>query len=151
MPSVSDCLICSQESVDHGLSVFEDTQWAAGVLGGYEVPGWVILRVRRHALGLAGLSSGELTTFGRRARDLMESVRETTGAPVAYLMVFGENHPHFHALIVPRTEDVAPDRRAGEVLRLRHEKSDVDAARALVPALRASYLRRARDSDEDTT
>jgi diadenosine tetraphosphate (Ap4A) HIT family hydrolase len=151
MPLVSDCLICSQEPVDRALSVFEDDQWAAGVLAGYEVPGWVILRVRRHALGLAGLSSGELTTFARRARDLVEAVKDVTGAPVAYLMVFGESNPHFHALIAPRAEDVALDRRTGEILRLRHEKSDVETARALVPALRAAYLRRARDLAAGTT
>jgi diadenosine tetraphosphate (Ap4A) HIT family hydrolase len=150
MTLVSDCLICSEESVDRALSVFEDDKWAAGVLAGYEVPGWVILRVRRHALGLAELSSAELTTFARRARDLVEAVRDTTGAPVAYLMAFGESNPHFHALIVPRTEDVAPDRRTGEILRLRHEKTDVEAARALVPALRAAYLRHAHGCVEDT-
>jgi hypothetical protein len=78
---------------------------------------------------------------------LVEAVRDVTGAPVGYLMVFGESNPHFHALIVPRTDDVAPDRRTGDVLKLRHEKSDGEAARALIPAIRVAYLSLIRDPE----
>lgn len=55
------CLICEQEDADDSMTVFcEDAGWAAGVVRGYDVPGWFVLRIRRHAEGLEGLTAGEL-------------------------------------------------------------------------------------------
>lgn len=140
----SACLICDQERATAALTVFQDDLWAAGVVTGYNVPGWIVLRLRRHRVGFQGLSSNDLATFGRRARDVTEALREVTGAPVTYLMIFGENAPHFHALIAPRTDDVAPDRRSGDILKLRHEVLDAAAALTLVPAIRDAYARHSR-------
>ncbi|WP_328903865.1 hypothetical protein OHR86_31460 [Streptomyces sp. NBC_00441] len=64
-----------------------------------------------------------------------------TGAPATYVMVFGENHPHFHALITARDEQVPADRRSGDILRLRNERADSEAAARLVPAVRRAYER----------
>jgi diadenosine tetraphosphate (Ap4A) HIT family hydrolase len=133
------CLICRQESVDPELEVFVDDRWAAGVVEGYEVPGWIVLRSRRHVVGLGGLNAEDLATFGRRARDLSAAIVEAAGVEVTYLMIFGEANPHFHALLVPRAEDTPPDRRTGEILKLRYERADLDQARSLVPGIRAAY------------
>lgn len=121
------------------MSVFSDDIWAAGIVPGYDVPGWFVLRVRRHAQNLEGLTGDELATFGRRARDLTAAVRSVTGAAATYLMVFGEANPHFHALITPRTADVPPERRTGDILKLRHEHADSDQAQLLVPAVKSAY------------
>jgi diadenosine tetraphosphate (Ap4A) HIT family hydrolase len=138
---MTDCLICEQERTDPDRVVFADEAWSAGVIPGYDVPGWIVLRLRRHAEGLGQLTGEELAQFGRRARDVMSAVRTVTGAAATYLMIFGEANPHLHALITPRTAETAEDRRLGDILKLRTERSDPRAARALVPALRAAYLR----------
>jgi diadenosine tetraphosphate (Ap4A) HIT family hydrolase len=110
------------------------------VIAGYDVPGWVVLRLRRHAEGFGQLSADELAQFGRRVRDVMSAVRSVTGAAATYLLIFGEANPHLHALITPRTAGIAEDRRLGDILKLRTEQNDARAARALVPAIKAAYL-----------
>ena len=136
-----DCLICAMEDAEDDVVVARDDLWALENVPGYEVPGWFVLRSRRHALGLPGLTPEELSTFGPRARDAIAAVTEVTGAPATYLMTFGENYRHFHALIPARGEDVPADRRTGDILKLRTERADPDAARRLVPAVREAHRR----------
>lgn len=114
---------------------------ACEVVPGYEVPGWFVLRTRRPAIGLPGLTPEELAAFGPRARDAIAAVTEATGAPATYLMSFGENYRHYHALIAARGDDVPPDRRSGDILKLRTERADPAAAAKLVPAVREAYQR----------
>jgi len=65
--------------------VFRDELWAAEVAPGYEVPGWLFLRVRRHAERLTGLDDAELSAaLGHRARDLVAAVTDATAAPATY-------------------------------------------------------------------
>jgi len=121
--------------------VFRDELWAAEVVPGYEVSGWFILRARRHAERMAGLSDGELSTFAFRARDLISAVTSVTGAPTTYLLMFGENYPHFHVLIAARGDDVEADRRTGDILKLRLERTDLPSSLSLVPLVKAAYER----------
>ncbi len=137
--TASPCLLCDMEDADERVVVFRDDLWAAEVVPGYDVPGWFILRVRRHAERITGLAEEELATFALRARDLVAAVAEVTGAPTTYLLVFGENYPHFHVLVASRGDDVPPDRRADRILMLRLERADSHAAAALVPAVRRAY------------
>lgn len=136
-----DCLICASEDAPQDAVVFRDDLWAAEVVPGYDVPGWVILRARRHAELLTGLDPDELATLGFRARDLVAALAEVTGAPATYVLGFGENYRHFHLLVAARGQDVPPDRRSGDILKLRGERADPAAALRLVPALRAAYAR----------
>ncbi|MFF8415251.1 hypothetical protein [Streptomyces omiyaensis] len=133
------CLMCGLERNEDANVVFRDPLWSGERVPGYDVPGWFVLRVRRHAERITGLDEDELASFGRRARDLAAAVTEATGAPATYLMVFGENHPHFHALVTARGEDVPADRRSGNILRLLAEHADPEAAARLVPAVRRAY------------
>lgn len=135
------CLPCALEDADEDAVVFRDEHWAAEVAPGYEVPGWLLLRVRRHAERLTSLEDVELAALGRRARDLVAAVGEVMGTPVTYLVSFGENHPHFHALVIPRDDTVPPQQRGGAVMSLVAERADPAAALAVVPAVRASYAR----------
>ncbi|MGQ4487438.1 hypothetical protein LRE75_36150 [Streptomyces sp. 372A] len=137
----ADCFMCGLEQSEETSVVFQDPLWSGELVPGYDVPGWFVLRARRHAERITGLDDSELASFGRRARDLVAAVTEATGAPATYLMVFGENHPHFHALITARDEQVPADRRSGDILRLRTERADPDAAARLVPAVRRAYER----------
>ncbi|MFJ4340653.1 hypothetical protein [Streptomyces sp. NPDC088915] len=137
----ADCFMCGLEQNEDANVVFRDSLWSGETVPGYDVPGWFVLRVRRHAERITGLDEDELASFGRRARDLVAAITEATGAPATYLMVFGENHPHFHALVTARGEDVPADRRSGNILRLRAEHADPEAAARLVPAVRRAYER----------
>ncbi|MGW3561252.1 hypothetical protein ACWDNT_28645 [Streptomyces sp. NPDC000963] len=135
----TDCFMCGLEQNEDDHVVFRDSLWSGEMVPGYDVPGWFVLRVRRHAERITGLDEDELASFGRRARDLVAAVTEATGAPATYLMVFGENHPHFHALVTARGEDVPADLRGGNILRLRAEQADPETAARLVPAVRRAY------------
>ena len=136
--SAVDCAICRAESLPDDAVVLRDDRWAAEVLDGYEVPGWVVLRVRRHAERITALDDLELAELGARARDVVAAVSEVMGAPATYLMVFGENYPHFHMLVAARGDDVPPENRGGSIVGLRDSRRDRAAALALVPALRAA-------------
>ncbi|MEV4937655.1 hypothetical protein [Streptomyces zaomyceticus] len=138
----ADCLMCGLEQSEDTDVVFRDALWSGETVPGYDVPGWFVLRVRRHAERITGLDEAEPASFARRARDL---VTEATGAPATYLLVFGENRPHFHALVTARGEDVPADLRNGNILRLRAEHADPEAAARLVPAVRRAYERLAAD------
>jgi len=130
---VSDrkCLICSMEGVEPLARVFRDQHWAGEVAPGYEVPGWFFLRVRRHAEKLTGLNDTEVAGFGRHAHDLVSAVERVTGAPAVYLLSFGENYTHFHALVCARGTDVPPEQRSGALLKLVSDGRDPAAAQAL--------------------
>lgn len=136
-----NCLLCDMEQAPDESAVFRDPLWAAEIVPGFDVPGWFVLRARRHAERMTGLGDAELAAFPYRARDLVAAVTEVTGAPATYFLVFGENYPHFHALIAARGEDVPQDRRTGDILKLRGERGDFAAAVKLVPAVRDAYER----------
>ena len=133
------CAICDAEDVDPERIVFRDDLWAAEVLPGYEVPGWFILRNRRHAEKITGLTEEEIAGFGHRTRDLTAAITEVTGAPTTYLLSFGENYTHFHILMTARTDDWPADRRGADMVKSRTEVTDPSIALALVPAVRAAY------------
>ena len=146
--SVTDparCLICHLDEAPDEAIVFRDEDWACEIAPGFEVPGWYFLRLRRHALGWAGLEQPELTAFGPVVQDLMGALDQAFGAPACYLMTFGEAYPHFHAVVTVRTEDVPPESRSGNILALRASRVDRDAAVARVPAVRGA-LAAIRDS-----
>lgn len=137
----AECLICAMEDMDESWIVFRDDLWAAEIAPAFAVPGWFFLRTRRHAERITGLRAAELNSLARRARDLIAAVSEVTGAPATYLLVFGENYPHFHAVIAARGEDIPPGRRSGEILKLVPDHVDPEQAVLLVPAVRAAYQR----------
>ncbi len=138
---VENCLLCAMEEADERSVVFRDNLWAGEVVPGYEVPGWFVLRARRHAERITGLDDDELASLAFRTRDLVAAVSEVMNAPATYLLVFGENYPHFHALVAARNYAVAVDRRGGDIMKLRLEQADPAAAIALIPAVRATYQR----------
>jgi hypothetical protein len=62
---------------------------------------------------------------------------------VTYLLAFGENYLHFHAVIAPRGDDVPPERRSGGILKLIPDHVVPVAAGRLVPLVRDVYRRMA--------
>lgn len=136
---VENCLICKSEDAEDAAVVFRDELWACEITPGFEVPGWFVLRVRRHALGWHDLAPDELATFGERAKDLVDSVGGVFGAPATYLLNFGEAYPHFHCLIAARGNDVPPDKRLANIMSLRTERLNRETALGYVSAVRDAY------------
>jgi diadenosine tetraphosphate (Ap4A) HIT family hydrolase len=134
-----ECLICSTEESDPAARVFLDELWAAEVAPGFEVPGWFFLRARRHAEKLTGLDEAETATFGRHAHDLVSAVEQVTSAPAVYLLSFGENYRHFHALVAARGDKVPPELRGYGLIKLLAEGRDLPAAQALAGDVRLVY------------
>jgi diadenosine tetraphosphate (Ap4A) HIT family hydrolase len=145
------CIICQLDDAGPDAVVFRDGTWACEVAPGFEVPGWYFLRTRRHALGWRELGPAELSTLCGRARDLMAALEVTFAAPASYLMTFGEAYPHFHCVITTRGDDVPPEFRSGNILRLLGTHVDRAASLRRVPALRAAYagLRQRHEGDND--
>jgi len=134
-----ECLICSMEESDPESRVFADDLWAAEVAPGFEVPGWFFLRTRRHAEKLTGLDGAETETFGRHAHDLVSAVERVTGSPAVYLLSFGENYRHFHALVAARGDQVPAGTRGWGLIGLLPEGRDLPAAQALAGKVRTAY------------
>jgi diadenosine tetraphosphate (Ap4A) HIT family hydrolase len=127
------------EESDPASRVFLNELWAAEVAPGFEVPGWFFLRARRHAEKFTGLDEAETATFGRHAHDLLSAIEQVTGAPAVYLLSFGENYLHFHALVAARGDEVPPESRGWGLLRLLATDRDVPAAQALAGDVRLAY------------
>ncbi len=125
---MSVCLPCDLEVADAATVVFRDDAWSCEVADGYEVPGWFILRLRRHAEGWSGPTAAELANFGPLSQRLTAAIQEATGAPTVYFMSFGENYPHFHFLVIARDADLAPEHRGAGILNLRTEHRDFNAS-----------------------
>ena len=127
------------EESDPAARVFLDDLWAAEVAPGFEIPGWFFLRARRHAEKLTGLDEAETAAFGRRAHDLVSAVEQVTGAPAVYLLSFGENFKHFHALVAARGGEVPPELRGYGLIQLLAAGRDLPAAQALAGDVRLVY------------
>ncbi|HEX6869454.1 MAG TPA: hypothetical protein VF163_00015 [Micromonosporaceae bacterium] len=139
--SAGGCLICDQEDAPEANVVWRDDLFACEITPGFEVPGWIVVRVRRHVIGWPGLNDAELANVGRRISDTVAASAEIAAAQKVYVLTFGEANPHFHALVAPRGEEVPPQLRTARILDRLATDIDIPAAQALVPALRTAYQR----------
>ncbi len=137
---VSDCLPCDLEGADAAAVAYRDDTWSCEVADGYDVPGWFILRLRRHAEGWSGPTPAELADFGPLSQRIAAAIQDVTGAPTVYFMSFGENYPHFHFLVIARDAELAPERRGAGILTLRTEHSDRDASLAVASRVRDALI-----------
>jgi len=125
---MSDCLPCDLEAAESAAIIYRDANWSCEIADGYDVPGWFMLRLRRHAEGWAGPTAEEIADFGAISQRLATAIEAATGATNVYFMSFGENYPHFHFLVIARDADLPPESRGAAVLGLRAEGRDLEAA-----------------------
>ena len=138
---MSACLPCDLEQADAAANVHRDDIWSCDVADGYDVPGWFILRLRRHAEGWEGLAPEDAASFGAVSQRVAAAIREATGAPTVYFMSFGENYPHFHFLVTARPADLAPEYRGAGILGLRNAHRDMAASLSLAADVRTALSR----------
>ena len=135
---MSDCLPCDLESANSAEIIYRDENWSCEIADGYDVPGWFILRLRRHAEGWSGPSAGELADFGPVSQQLAVAIQSATGASNVYFLSFGENYPHFHFLVIARDTELPPESRGAAILGLRADGRNLPAALAVGEQVRGA-------------
>ena len=135
---MSACLPCDLEDATVAEIIFRDDVWSCEIAAGYDVPGWYILRLRRHAEGWSGPTPEELTTFGPVSQRLAAAIQTVTGGPTVYFMSFGENYPHFHFLLINRDAELPAELRGAAILASRAESRDMAEALLVGEKIRAA-------------
>ncbi len=125
------CLPCELEAAESAAIIYRDDTWSCEIADGYDVPGWFIWRLRRHAEGWGGPTPEELAGFGPISQRLSLAIESATGATGTYFMSFGENYPHFHFLVIARDADLPPESRGAAILGLRAGSRDLAASLAV--------------------
>ena len=128
---MSDCLPCDLEAAESAAIIYRDNNWSCEIADGYDVPGWFILRLRRHAEGWSGPTAEELSDFGPISQKVATAIQKATGATGVYFMSFGENYPHFHFLLMARDADLPPESRGAAILGLRADGRNRAASLAI--------------------
>jgi len=136
---MSACLPCDLEEVAAAEIIFRDDVWSCEVADGYDVPGWYILRLRRHAEGWSGPTPEELATFGLVSQQLTAAIQAATGAPTVYFMSFGENYPHFHFLVIARDSELPAESRGAAILARRAENRDMAESLRVGEKVRSAF------------
>jgi diadenosine tetraphosphate (Ap4A) HIT family hydrolase len=137
---MSECLPCDLEAAESSAIIYRDANWSCEIAEGYDVPGWFILRLRRHAEGWNGPTADELAGFGPISQQLAAAIQSATGATGVYFMSFGENYPHFHFLVIARDAELVPEFRGAAILGVRAESRDLDSALEVGARVRASLV-----------
>jgi len=136
--SAAGCEICERlaKTPPDGW-VYADEYFTAGVAPGAEIPGWLMLSLRRHAPPLASeLDVPEAERLGLVLKRLSLAIEEVTGAERVYHMQWGEYLPHWTLMLAPRGADVPESERRVELLFARSKYVDPAAAEATAARIR---------------
>lgn len=137
---MSSCLPCDLEAASDGAVVYRDDEWGCEVADGYDVPGWYILRARRHAEGWGALTAAEAAGFGVVSQRVAQAIQAATGAPTVYFLSFGENYPHLHFLVIARPADLPDELRGAAILAQRARLRDRAAALTVAADVRGALV-----------
>jgi hypothetical protein len=76
----------------------------------YGKPGCLWVAAKTHVEGLWGLTDSQAASFGSVFRAMAGSLLKVTDAEKVYIVSIGESLPHFHALLIARTESDSDQR-----------------------------------------
>jgi diadenosine tetraphosphate (Ap4A) HIT family hydrolase len=116
--------------------IYRDGNWSVFAPAEFEVPGWLILQLRRHAEGAKGMSDEEASSFGPVLARVAAAVEEVAAAERVYTVAFGENSAHWHVLLAARGAQVPPEQRGPNLLANWQELVDPDRAHSVATDLR---------------
>src|SRR4051794_11041914 len=116
------CLIC--DFVARADAVYETDLWFAGVLDTIEVPGWIVLGLRRHAFDPMGMNSREAAVLGPVIREITTAMRTALDSERVYVLAWGEHAQHLHFLLASRGAEIPPEHRHAEFWFHREEYLD---------------------------
>jgi len=101
---VKQCLICNGAAADAEFErtlVWEDELWRLTVSLAAEVSGFSYLEPKRHVPHITDLDGREAATLGSVLARCANALKDTTGADVVYIYVFGDGVPHLHVHLAP--------------------------------------------------
>lgn len=114
-----ECVLCRRLHAAEpppGGWLLRDERWAAAVMPGAEVPGWVVLQPVRHVERIWELEPQALADLGPVVARLSEAISGARDGAKVYLGAFGERIPHWHLIVAPPPEGLAPSRRGPGLL-----------------------------------
>jgi len=100
----TNCPMCRGAAADPELErvqVWEDALWRLSIGLTSEVPGFAYLEPKRHIRFITELDGQEAATFGAVMARCTQVLKETTGAEVVYVYIFGDGVPHLHVHLAP--------------------------------------------------
>lgn len=139
---MTTCELCrfedSAEGEPPGGWVARGPRWAVRVPHDLPYPGWLVVQARRHVESIADLDPQEAATFGPTVVTTSRAITEVTGAERVYLLVFGENQRHFHALLAARTPEIPQTERGPALIvkRLAAPPPDLSAIHTVAGQIR---------------
>jgi diadenosine tetraphosphate (Ap4A) HIT family hydrolase len=108
-----ECEVCRfVEGTPPGGWYLEDAHWRVGPHMAAQVPGWVVVYLRRHAPGLADMAGDELESMGPTLAATAAAIEKEAAAERVYMVSFGENHRHVHVVLFPRGAGVPLEHRS---------------------------------------
>ena len=142
-----ECLLCDGDAADARfgrIRVWEDDRWRLSLSGRGYVPGFGYLEPKRHVPHITDLDGEEAATFGPVLARVTAALKESAGAQLVYVYVFGGGIPHLHVHLGPHREG---DALAADIIRGQvDEEHDASGATRLVsrdfPEVSAAELRR---------
>ncbi len=101
------CVLCDPERASAELrrvTVWEDDLWRLSTTVYGAVPGFSYLEPKRHIPHITDLDGPEAETFGAVMARVTAAIRESTGADLVYVYVFGGGVPHLHVHLGPHRD-----------------------------------------------
>lgn len=106
-----DCALCAGQAMDQALMVSEvwsDALWRLTTVRVGEIPGYSYLMPRRHIPHITDLDGPEAASFGDVISRSTTAIKESVGANLVYVYIFGGGVDHFHAHLAPHRGSGSP-------------------------------------------
>ncbi len=101
------CLLCNWPEADayfQRMEVWQNPLWRLTTSLVAPVAGFSYLEPKRHIPHVTELDGEEAATLGLTLAGVTRTLRETTGAQIVYVNVFGERLAHLHFNLAPHRE-----------------------------------------------
>jgi diadenosine tetraphosphate (Ap4A) HIT family hydrolase len=134
------CALCEADVTLPDAVIVERTDhWLVYVHPRYPTPGQVWVQTTEHVEGSWAMNPGQAASFGDVLQRAARAVRIGHRAERVYLVSFGENHQHFHAMLIARRLEDASNRGLALVAQNLVEtgEEDLPGASEAAAALRA--------------
>jgi diadenosine tetraphosphate (Ap4A) HIT family hydrolase len=144
----SECRSClglkGTPRISPGPPIYIGEYWQVEHAYPSKLVGWLVIALRRHAIALHELSSGEFAEFGSILERTVRALHQALGPAKEYVACYAEQkgfeHIHFH--IVPRAADMAQELQGADSFSLlggpRSEAADPDVVRRFCESLQSS-------------
>jgi diadenosine tetraphosphate (Ap4A) HIT family hydrolase len=97
------CTLCRVvDSLPDSLVLASDGNWITYLHPSIPEPNCLWVQTRRHVEGVWSIEEAEAAAMGAAIRRAADALRRTRATERVYLISFGENHLHMHALVLRR-------------------------------------------------